>query len=290
MNHERDDDKPEADPGEATDSKDNNREPITTLVIELGQAIPSQQTREQEKDKAERRFRYRYLASQWSLVGITLGAVVIALCTLRSLTHSVDAANKQAAAAAIQVAVADEAMRVSNRPYVQISGTDKWDWVLDAKGKPTGIRLYLENVGNTPAMQTMACAGVANTGPSKECPHLGMRPRRVEVPIYGQPHKTATGYVNFVGPTIPAHETVPVFVGNIRAEEIRKGLADKMGFTAMGEFEYTNVFDEYCCEPFEVVFDHGEFATEPTVGWSIVCPQDRPNVCEPKSEKQPAEK
>ena len=252
----------------------------------------------EHRSKEETYWKRQVFWSRWTAIFAALAflaAATYAYFAHQQVTTMIETLHQTqiaASATATQAAIADEAMRVSNRPYVQISSRRSWEWRRDAKGKPVGVQLYLENAGNTPAEQTIACGGVANATPKKmECQHLEIHPRRIEMPIYGgQERKGTTIYKSTVGPVIPAHETVPIIIFNITPEEIKKGLADKPGFIVMGSFEYMNVFDEYCCEPFEIILEKGNFVAEPPWGRSVACPDDRPNVCEPKSEKYPVEK
>jgi hypothetical protein len=207
------------------------------------------------------------------------------------LGESVTEQAKATKAAIAQASITDEAMRISNRPYVQIRSEQSATWILDDKGQQTGIDLYLENAGNTPAEETIVCGGIPNTGRPINCQHLQMRPKRVEMSVAGsQPKRVVTAYTSTIGPVIPARTITPIRIANITAEEIQKGLKDKTGFSVMGAFEYTNVFDEYCCEPFQIILGRTGFVTEPLAGYYVACAPDRPNVCQPKSQQQPTEK
>lgn len=184
-------------------------------------------------------------------------------------------------------ALSDEAMRVGNRPYVQID-IGVAEWIID-KGQPVGILLHLTNAGNTPAEQTIACGVVSNTTPKEGCGHLMLRAKRIPLPVIGsKPRRILSPYTFSVGPAIPAHETVPVGIDNITAKQIKQHTADKTGLTVIGAFEYMNVFDEYCCQPFEITWAAGTgFRNEPNATYNVVCPDDRPNVCQPKSTQPP---
>jgi hypothetical protein len=266
---------------------------MTRSVIELGETPPNPPAAKNEQTRGER---YFYLGTQAALVVITGVGIAIAICTLRSLNESVKASNAQASAAATQAAIADEAMRVGNRPYVQVSKSlsskQSWEWTLDKKGNRIGVQLYLENAGNTPAERTEVCGQISNIGPWRTaCNHLEPHPKPVEIPLYHQARKSMVGYSYTMGTVIPAHETIVIPVPNVTPEGIKKALAVKTGpFTVIGSFEYMNVFNEYCCEPFLISLENGKFVEEPFGTRLVLCPQERPNVCKPKSEEYPAQK
>jgi hypothetical protein len=183
-----------------------------------------------------------------------------------------------------QVAALNEATRVSNRPYVQISSAN-WTYT---DNQPSGMELYLNNAGNTPAEQTIACGVVAGTKQDRSCQHLEMRAKQITMPGLGKHHHP---YTFSEGAVIPAHQPVKVSVGGLGAEQIKRGLMDKERFSVMGAFEYTNIFDEYCCQPFQIVLGDSDsdskLVSAPYAAYNVFCPDDRPNVCEPKSQQPP---
>ena len=61
----------------------------------------------------ERKYRRRNLYVQWALVVVAAGGIIVAICSLRSLNHSVGVANRQAKAAATQAEVERRSQRAS---------------------------------------------------------------------------------------------------------------------------------------------------------------------------------
>jgi type II secretory pathway pseudopilin PulG len=115
---------------------------------------------------SDERFFYRwYLLSQWALACITIVAVAVALCSLRSLNDSVEAANKQAIAAATQAQsalsaaqTAQKQLELSERPWLKVTATPTSDLTFD-EGAKTGAHLTLQfqllNRGKSPAAGVM---------------------------------------------------------------------------------------------------------------------------------------
>jgi len=189
------------------------------------------------------------------------------------------ASAQQAAASSQSVAVARESMRVSNRPYVEIGqpeiGKPVADWILGKHKRREGIKVYFQNPGNTPGKR-LYVNGVILPGTMSQFPHLDMAP----VPVPG-------GFSWINGPLIPAHGSLAVQINSLGNKEIAAGMIGarktKGEFRVDGDFEYTNVFDEYCCEPYCLMFTKGKFISCLPLPRSLVCPKV-PNVCKERNE------
>jgi hypothetical protein len=224
------------------------------------------------------------------LTALTLLVLVLNLCIMDKQEKLSEKILPQ------QVAVADQSMRVGERPYVAIGKSDKGnvaDWILDEKGYRTGVQMYFENAGNTPAERFYINGDIPNIPLAVPPHHLELTPAPIHVPTVEQKGKTKiiTVYGGItVGALIPSRSTIPLPIANLTRKDIQAGLKNTKGpFTIFGNFEYVNVFNEYCCESFMLTWDQHRFRAQSDVS-DLECPFDVPNVCKPESEKYPPQK
>jgi len=206
------------------------------------------------------------ILSSLTLVVIVIYTTIAALQweQMRKATR----ATKIAADAAKKVAnTADEQMHVSARPYVTIGKPDGpiAEWIENNQVR-TGIKVHFQNAGNTPAKQLIVNGSV--------------EPKPTNAASYS--HLTwgpLWGWSNPVPSiTVPAQRTESEQIYNLDEAEITRGFRGPE-FRVSGEYEYSNVFGEYCCEIFCLIWESEHFQrctpklTEP------ICPAipDHPN-------------
>jgi hypothetical protein len=201
-----------------------------------------------------------------------------------------------ASAAATQATVADEAMRVSNRPYLEIENRiddptgPRTEWSQYANGERS-LKIWFFNWGNTPASRVRV-----NAGPDPaQFLHLSLKPVERSVTWQGKvaflspgpgeavstdnvTHK-ALGWIK--GDIISAHSDLPVTAWGFGENE-RAQIDSGQSIKVSGDFEYMNVFGEYCCRPFELEWTPKtqRFAYTPTpLPETVYCPADLKNIC-----------
>lgn len=123
-----------------------------------------------------------------------------------------------------------EHTHIELRPYVSVGKNhvgESAEWILDGKGNRSGIRVFFENAGSTPAQRFYVNGGTGLKIPEH---HLEMTPYPFVVPDTEHPGKTRVmGYSWIEGTTVPAHETVAVNLPNLSADNIRIGLQSATG-------------------------------------------------------------
>ncbi len=187
--------------------------------------------------------------------------------------------------------VSDEAMRVSNRPYVEM-GQQKGGLVADWYPTPnggTGIGIWFNNAGNTPAQRFYVNADFLPCDPTTFT-HLSLKPvppkawdnNGFELKA-GQSVTMAKGWPTpltwIAGSTIPAHSDFSVledFAKDKIAAALKKGNG---AFSIVGSYEYIDVFDEYCCEAFQIDNDGKTFRLSFGDWQDVACQTDIPNIC-----------
>lgn len=182
---------------------------------------------------------------------------------------------------------AQDQLRISERPYLEIAQRPVAQWTTDKQGNKTGITIYFENAGDTPAQRLYVNAG----NDPKQFTHLTIRPVPLRV-VPGQWFKVAAGesimmdIVNgarrwIPGVLVPSHATVPVQISGLGQDAIEKGLkAGKGTLQLFGDFEYVDIFGEYCCEPFTLQWNGTQFVQQPSfVARNEFCAPDIQNVC-----------
>jgi hypothetical protein len=118
------------------------------------------------------------LYRSWWVVILEAIALLISIATVAGVWYYAYWAKIQAGATvtaanatAAQAVVADEAMRISNRPYVEVStqnGTIA-QWIYDSKGTKTGLMVFFENFGITPASQMLVNGCFIYDGATLDC-------------------------------------------------------------------------------------------------------------------------
>lgn len=121
---------------------------------------------ESEHRKAEQDFWRRTLRKQRNLNCLTFLGVLAAGLAFYVLLKTLD--------------VSDESMRVSNRPYIAVGkeGTVA-EWTFD-KGKQSGVKIWFQNAGNTPAQRFFVNAQLMPSKPS-EFTHLTMKAEPIKI-------------------------------------------------------------------------------------------------------------
>lgn len=256
--------------------------PIIRAVENIAQAVLSktQANHDQQHADEDRNYRLARTAVYGTLAYtlITGPILVVNWCLVRTSTE--------------QAAIANESMRVSQRPYIELgqSGPDNpvASWNIQGEER-VGLFIYLQNAGATPAKRVYA-NGKFLPG-EMTFHHLEMQPQPAKLasPSVGQIYERAKNATTWTsGPVIAAHDTQRVLVNNIGPIEIKKAMAKGQSgqITLLGDFEYTNIFDEYCCESFCLkVAQSGIIGIcNPPPPRFIVCPKMMANVCEQKGE------
>lgn len=182
----------------------------------------------------------------------------------------------------------DLQMRVSQRPYVDLGrpGDDIIvTWRTDDTGKKTGIILYFQNTGNTPARRFYINGRFHTHGSSfdpEDFHHLQMKPSIIEQKT---PEGTIRGRTYIFGTLIPAHDSIEIIVPNLNERDIEAALTKSPhALTLSGNFEYMNVFNEYCCESFMISWESRQFRNVGPSIRGLVCPIDIPNICKQEDE------
>lgn len=195
----------------------------------------------------ESRFRRWYLASQWTLVGVTAVGLVVALCSLHSLSSSIAVATQQAAAAATQARIAADA----ERPAISFGRPDgkMAEYIRPTAGSNKGaIVLYFQNGGDDVAIRTLVNAYSMNNEKRVELePHHLLR--------YDFKYRGIAGRMTGGGLTVPAHS---VFSFPMPDEWVPTPQQWKQikaghwvgGFFVAGTFEYCDKLGRYRCEGF----------------------------------------
>jgi hypothetical protein len=204
-----------------------------------------------------------------TLVVLSIYATIAALqwCQMKKATKATKIA---ANAAAKQAAIADKQMRVSARPYVTMGKQNgpMAEWVGSDQNR-VGIKIYFHNAGNTPAKQLIVNASVQpQPGVASSYPHLSWHP------LWGW-------FANVIPSIVVAPgQTEPEQIYNLNQIDIARGFREKE-FRVVGEYEFSNVFGEYCCEVFCLTWQSGEFQRCIPKFSEPICPSipDHPNVC-----------
>jgi hypothetical protein len=161
--------------------------------------------------------------------------------------------------------------RIELRPYVAVTAARWRDEKLQ-----DDVSVCFENGGSTPAERFNVHPWLKDgITPLPQFHHL-------DVPSRGS---------NERGATIPARSPYCAPLG-IGADRIRSVLQKMNTLSVFGSFEYMNVFDEYCCEPFQIAFNNNAFQLV-DMGENerpLVCPQGRANVCEPQNDNDQSKK
>ena len=189
-----------------------------------------------------------------------------------------------------QVSDAREAMRVSNRPYVEIGQPDGKpiaEWVTNPSGEKIGVRIYFQNAGNTPATRFWVNGG------SNPKDYVHLTPKAVQFKdIDSVTDWDALTDIDRLtiwvpGSPIAAHAVQAVQVERLQKDQIAAlfKMEDGKGAHIYGDFEYFNIFDEYCCDSFTLIWRDGGFSY--LAGFpsrKSVCAPNIPNICRPSGE------
>jgi hypothetical protein len=148
-----------------------NQERRKTTVLEK-EPYGSSPANNRPKYEQTRPYAYAYLASQYLILLVAAGGIGVAISSLRSLNQSVDAANRQAVAAATQARTAQQEFELSERPWVAVDRitlleAPTWETLQGPRilGRPeqrTFINLHakiayrLNNFGKSPAIKTFS--------------------------------------------------------------------------------------------------------------------------------------
>lgn len=261
--------------------------PLIRTLIEVPEPIIQEYRANQQKQQTEASRNHRLALG--AVIGTYIYAAITAAILVTNLSL-VGATKKQAA-------VADEAMRISERPYVDVgrlNGGPIAEWTTDASGKQQGLKIWFRNVGTTPAQRLYV-----NGNPMiAEFLHLTLKPARPK--MIGRGFEIGPGeevgmdqthglFAWIRGTILPARSELEVSANALGEQQITAQLKRNkdQGFQITGNFEYMNVFNEYCCEPFILRWEKssGNFTSRPAIGErKYYCAPDIPNVCEQRGE------
>ncbi len=194
MNQAGEKDKPTAEHQSETKPKQGVSPESGMLLVKEKETPPTDPHAKSNEWSAEERAFYRwYLRSQWALVCITVGAIVVALGSLRSLNQSVvaqtnatqaakdaaDAAHRAADAAKVQATL----LQAQERAWVGLSADpikilEPLTFYSDKSGLnfKALVRLKLRNTGGTVALNVLAPADVVVT--NRVSPKMGQVAQR----------------------------------------------------------------------------------------------------------------
>lgn len=189
-----------------------------------------------------------------------------------------------------------EQMLISERPYLSIGRVGNGpiaEWTVGAKGRKEGLRIWFYNAGNTPAQRVYV-----NGGDPNNFVHLTLRPappkivgRAVELRSgekFGVDKGGAWSWLS--GIVIPSHVVGSIPMNGFGQQQITRALEDAKQsntISVLGDFEYVDVFGEYCCEPFRLSWDlaSNQFSSQPMPEIRhFSCAPNIPNICEIKGE------
>ena len=218
--------------------------------------------------------------------------------------------NQSVNIAHVQAALADESMRVSQRPYVETARIDPdkplAEWIFDPNKNRTGVRLWVYNVGNTPA-QRLYVNGATDLNKIAEFPHLALKAASRSGVLFkgntayfvakpgeefGFNLERRTAWTWIPGATIPSHTEVLVQVNDLTEKDIAQAFTTTQNWEVViqGDYEYMNVFGEYCCETLALTWDEptSRFSVSVTpVSRKAVCAKGIPNICQTEGEPLP---
>jgi hypothetical protein len=146
LRHKKDEHLPKNREHGTTKNEEDSGESNAPIVVEQSEGVPQAITPEEE-----RKYRKRYLGSQWALVGVAVGGIVIAINSLCSLNKSVRAANRQAAAASTQARTAQQEFELSERPWLKVTAAPISSLIFDKDGAHLTVQFQLSNHGKSPA-------------------------------------------------------------------------------------------------------------------------------------------
>jgi hypothetical protein len=140
------------------------------------------------------------------------------------------------------------------------------DWQRDEHKRITGLIIHFQNAGNTPAFQLYVnLLPTPGALPSSNFAHL--RPQRLGSWVTGD--------------VVAAHSTLDKAVLNFAGKHIDDVLTGAQNWRWScefeGNFEYINIFGEYCCEPFALYLEYGRWWSTGGPAHKWVCP-DWPSV------------
>jgi hypothetical protein len=268
---------------EADVNKSDNKAPESSVTTNPD--YPPVPPSDRSLDATPRKTRY---TRDPGMFWISMGTLIISVGTLIAVIfyawyarQQAISSNLTAQAATTQAGVADKAMLIGLRPYVQIGDPDSAkptaEWVTKGD-KRIGIKVYFWNAGSTPGFRLWVNGEmVPGAGGWGLLHHLEMQP------VKNGPVTTWTP-----GTTIPARGVASVQIGTEAQIENEFTVAKSThGFEVEGSFEYMNVFDEWCCESYCLTLDDvGRFKPCPAELRSAICRRadNVVNVCEQKGE------
>ncbi|HKV55764.1 MAG TPA: hypothetical protein VJN94_14110 [Candidatus Binataceae bacterium] len=203
-------------------------------------------------------------------------------------------------AAAIQAATATESMRVNSRPYVEIGRLKEpliAEWVPEQRNPKHGLAIWFQNAGNTPAQRVVLNATINSPDfHPEQFVHLSFKPMRPR--MKGNAFELRAGeelFWNYTwqgpvtwirGNLIAAHQDKEIPVQGLDPSAIKRALTKGTGqIVFIGSYEYTDIFNEYCCEAFIVVWNiKNGFSYGPSTAGPNFCASDLPNICKLKGE------
>lgn len=228
-----------------------------TNIIEEKKSPPVQPSSANNHWDAGERFFYRwYLRSQWILVCITLGGIVIAVYTLRSLNESVGAANRQASAAATQNVIIQEEFISTQRSRVVVGNQDGVLASFVSTNGKQQLALNFKNVGHSPANEVV----------TKQLPETYPPPFNLS---YSSLRPTPAGTIA-TGPTISLEKGFTDYI-DMSSKTVESVKTGKLGLRIVGFIQYWDDFGDYC-EPFAIRYvGNGIPHFEPQYAPQFVC-------------------
>lgn len=152
MSQEGDQDRPRGEHEKATPEVTEAKHSDAPVVEETSDGGPPPNRAPEYKQTKP--YAYAYLVSQYLIVAVAFGGIVVAVCSLNSLNESVTAANKQAIAAATQAYTGQREFEMSERPWVYVDTALLKPLTYDVNGANITMRFILHNVGHSPATNT----------------------------------------------------------------------------------------------------------------------------------------
>jgi len=215
-----------------------------------------------ENQTEERKFRRRYLHSQWAVVFVSIGVAIIAAANLVVIHLTYEQTIKAIREAKRANDISLQNLREQTRPYVGVGRPDGKLAKFRVKGEAVEVVVYFSNAGINPALSfTTNIYSVFPTGPIQTVPnaHIGrfldLDPRHY--PFAYKPGGAGIISINR-GPNLPGHAVRAVVVRQEsvpNSEQLRKIKDGKLFFWLTGTFEYCDESGAIHCEGFTLKYE-----------------------------------
>jgi len=149
----------------ARDQNATNPEPDGAHIVESPLPFSAKpETKAPKWDDEERRYYGRYLCTQRAIVFITLGGIIVALCTLFVLNENVAQTHRQASAAATQARIASDEFESTQRAWIGVDSVEVKNLTrIPDNAYSFSIFVNGKNFGHSPATNIKVAWDIAET-------------------------------------------------------------------------------------------------------------------------------